>query len=596
MGKKRIAVIGGSYLQLPAVVKAREMGLEVHCFSWADGAVCADYADFFYPVSIIEKDAILEKCRGIGIDAVVTIASDVAVVTVNYVADALGLVSNPKEYTGITTNKYAMRRAFAAHGVPSPRFAIAGKGEMPEAEDFRFPLIVKPTDRSGSRGVQKIEKAEELIPAIERAKRESFSGEAIVEEFAEGREMSVETISFNGIHHLLQITDKVTTGAPYFVELEHRQPAELTGAEREKVWEVTHNALNALHIMNGAGHTELKINASGEIRVIEVGARMGGDFIGSDLVRLSTGYDFLKGVIEVALGEFKKPEIRPVGRSGVKFLSLETAELKPLIENAKENPEIVKAEITDPELRNVSQSADRSGYLIYSQKYSPEEIRKTWKHETGIRLAIVGATDMGIQTLHYAGLDANHRYKPVLFFDDTKTPGDKVEGITVAGGTADMEEAYSRNLFDALFVAIGYRHSRFKQELISRLRGRIPMATIIAPHCYVDPTARLGENVMLYPGCILDKEAVIHDGTTLNLGVTVAHNTTVGECCFMAPGSKVAGFSHVGDRCFIGTGATIIDGVSLGADITVGAGATVIRSLPDPGTYIGTPAVLIAAL
>ena len=106
---KKIAIIGGSYLQLPAVLKAKDLGYEVHCFSWRDGAVCEEHADYFYPISIIEKENILKECQRIGIDGITTIASDVAVLTVNYVASRMGLISNPDEYSETTTNKYLMR-------------------------------------------------------------------------------------------------------------------------------------------------------------------------------------------------------------------------------------------------------------------------------------------------------------------------------------------------------------------------------------------------------------------------------------------------------------------------------------------------------
>ena len=92
---------------------------------------------------------------------------------------------------------------------------------------------------------------------------------------------------------------------------------------------------------------------------------MGGDFIGSDLVKLSTGYDFLKGVIDVAFGDFNEPKLTENKYSGVYFLCEETKDIVPIIQNAKNYPEIVRAEVTDPVLRKIEQSADRSGYLIY---------------------------------------------------------------------------------------------------------------------------------------------------------------------------------------------------------------------------------------
>lgn len=363
--KKKLAIIGGSYLQLPAVLKAKELGYEVHCFAWRDGAVCEAYADYFYPISIVEKEEILKECMRIGIDGITSIASDVAVLTVNYVASRMGLISNPDEYSETTTNKYLMRECFTMNNIPSPRYTIASKDDAYNIKGFNFPLIVKPTDRSGSRGVEKVLDPVQLGKVISRAQKDSFNGDAIIEEYVTGCEISVESISYEGCHYILQITDKVTTGAPYFVELEHHQPSALSPLVQEQVKDIVLRALDALHVRYGASHSELKITEDGDIRVIEIGARMGGDFIGSTLVRLSTGYDYLEGVIKIAMGEFIEPQIAEHNYSGVYFLCKETEYLKLIIENWRNYPEIVEARITDSILRNIECSGDRSGYLIY---------------------------------------------------------------------------------------------------------------------------------------------------------------------------------------------------------------------------------------
>lgn len=367
---KKLAIIGASYLQLPLVKKAKEMGIETHCFAWEEGAVCKDVAEHFYPLSIINKEEILSVCQEVGVDGITTIASDTAVLTVNYVASHMGLRSNPDEYSEVTTNKYLMRQCFMDNDVPSPKFTLVDDDNKYKITSFKFPLIVKPTDRSGSRGVEKVLDPVLLDEAILRARNESFEHKAIIEEFVTGREISVESISYEGDHTILQITDKVTTGAPFFVELEHHQPSSLSEDIKTRVKEIVSHALDSLHIKYGASHSELKITEDGDIRVIEIGARMGGDFIGSDLVRLSTGYDFLRGVIEVALGDFHKPVISEHNYSGVYFLSKETERLKPIIENWQSHPEIVEAEVTDNELRHIECSGDRSGYLIYQSKES----------------------------------------------------------------------------------------------------------------------------------------------------------------------------------------------------------------------------------
>lgn len=362
---KKLAIIGASYLQLPLVKKAREMGLETHCFAWDKEAVCKEAADYFYPISITEKDKILEKCKEFGIDGICTIASDVAAPTVAYVAEKMGLNANSYETACKANNKYLMREALSKAGVKCPKYIMVKSIEDVDGKGLSYPIIVKPSDRSGSLGVSKVYNSHELTKAVSEALSFSFKGEAMVEEFIEGREISVEFISYHGMHYSLQITDKVTTEAPHFVELAHHQPADLSPKDFDRIYEITKEALNALGLSDGASHSEFRITSDGDVYVMEIGGRMGGDFIGSDLVKLSTGYDFVKGVIKVALDSFEVPVKSMNFHSGVYFLCKETERILPVIKNTSKYPEIIQSEIMDAELKNVTCSADRSGYAIY---------------------------------------------------------------------------------------------------------------------------------------------------------------------------------------------------------------------------------------
>ena len=362
---KTLAIIGASYLQRPIVLKAKEMGLRTICFAWKQGAVCEDLCDVFYPISITEKEEILRICRDEQIDGICTIASDVAAPTVAYVAEQMGLTGNSYESAVKAHDKHQMREALVKAAVDCPAYRVMVKGEDIVSKGLTLPLIVKPSDRSGSLGVQKITQWTELEDAVRRAEEISIVGEALVEEFIDGREISVETISCGGKHYPLQITDKVTTGSPHFVELAHHQPSSLLQDMQERIYEITRHALDALGITNGASHSEYKITQEGRIVVMEIGGRMGGDFIGSHLVELSTGYDFLRGVIEVALGENVVPIKTIHAYSGVYFLSAVTPEVLPFIKHAEQYPEIVAAEQTDTELHELTCSADRSGYFMY---------------------------------------------------------------------------------------------------------------------------------------------------------------------------------------------------------------------------------------
>ena len=316
-----LAIIGASYLQLPLIEKAKEMGYTTHVFAWAANDVGEKAADAFYPISIVEKDRIAEKCRQIGIDGICSIASDLAAVTVNHVAAELGLPGNSMECTRRSTNKHLMRETFLAHGDPSPRSIEVDENTDPASLNLSYPVIVKPTDRSGSRGICKLDSAEGLENAIRRALEESFEKKALVEEFAEGEEYSVEGISYHGTHHILAITRKYTTGAPHFVETGHKEPADLDPDTEEEVRRVVIHALDSLGITDSASHSEIKIDSGGSIRIIEIGGRMGGDCIGSHLVKYSTGIDYVRAVIQVACG--KEPDLRPEGEPAacaVKYL------------------------------------------------------------------------------------------------------------------------------------------------------------------------------------------------------------------------------------------------------------------------------------
>lgn len=364
----KLAIIGASYLQLPLVLKAREMGLETHCFAWEEGAVCKNVADDFYPISIVDKQLIAEKCQKIGIDGICTIASDVAAPTVAYVAERLHLVGNSYQSALLANDKHLMRDAFCASAVPCPKYqVVTAVGDI--KDDFPFPLIVKPVDRSGSLGVCLVDKKSDLLSAVQNAIDLSFKKSAIIEQYIQGREISVEFISYQGKHFPLQITDKITTGAPHFVELEHHQPADLTPDQYEEIYDITKQALTALGITNGASHSEYRITDEGKIYMMELGARMGGDFIGSHLVKLSTGYDFLKGVIEVAMGHFRQPKFTSHLNAGVYFLCQETEYLMPYFNGQRELACVIEKKQMSENLRTVSCSADRAGYLIYQDNH-----------------------------------------------------------------------------------------------------------------------------------------------------------------------------------------------------------------------------------
>lgn len=364
---KKLVIIGANDFQNQLILEAKSLNYETHVFAWEDGAVGKETADYFYPISIIEKEKILEKCQEIQPVGVCSIASDLAAITVNFVAEGLGLPCNQTKYTEIQTNKYRMREALQSVGIPCPKFILADDSfDRSMIADFRFPIIVKPTDRSGSRCVMKLESPEGIESAVAEACAVSFEKKAIIEEYIDGDEYSMETISYRGEHHYLATTKKFTTGAPHFIETSHKQPSDLSDEINDRAKKVVLKALDALHIENSAGHSEFKVDLNGNIHIIEIGARMGGDCIGSDLVYLSTGNDFIKMVIDVACGNAPEIKVKLIDKTAeIHFMFTEDDVDKMNLIKA-EDPDVIYriSDIDYTNLGNITDSSARLGYYI----------------------------------------------------------------------------------------------------------------------------------------------------------------------------------------------------------------------------------------
>lgn len=369
--KEKIVIIGANDFQNQLILKAKSLGYETHVFAWKDGSIGEKTADYFYPISIIEKEEILEKCKEIKPVGVCSIASDLATITVNYVAENLGLSCNSIANTLSCTNKYEMRKKMREYQIKTPHFIkVSEDSSTWNIAGMSFPMIVKPTDRSGSRGITKIFKKDELEKAVYYSCKDSFEKKAIVEEYIEGNEYSCECISYKGKHYFLAFTKKYTTGSPNFIETGHCEPSDIKEDFQEEIKNNIFAALTALNIQNGASHTEFKLDENGNFGIIEIGARMGGDCIGSDLVQISTGYDFVKMVIDVAVG--KKPDFTKVGepkKAYIKFIFTEK-DLEEMNRFKEEYPEKIYR-ISEMELENLGKTVDSSsriGYYIFTEE------------------------------------------------------------------------------------------------------------------------------------------------------------------------------------------------------------------------------------
>lgn len=362
--KTKIAVIGANYQYLSFYKQTKALGYEIYSFARAiDDNPCWEIADHHYDLAFKDMDKILEVCKKEGVQGVTTFLLESALPCMYFVAEGLGTPCNSKECQEITANKFNMREQMRKYGVSIPSYQLVRS--KTDKIDIPYPIIVKPADNGGSRGVTLAKTEKELGVALDRAFGYSPNQTVLIEQFIEGREFSVESITCKGKHFVLQITDKVTTGAPFFVELAHHQPADLTDKQRQDITNLTIQMLDALKIENSAGHTEIKMDANGVPYIIEMGPRMGGGYISSDLVRLSTGYDYVKGVLEVATGQFVEPVFGEQKCSGVYFLCEETKDkVLPYIQNRDKYPFIFDADIWG-RIQPVKCNSDRGGYFIY---------------------------------------------------------------------------------------------------------------------------------------------------------------------------------------------------------------------------------------
>ena len=318
---KKLLIIGASILQLPAIKKAKELGHYVAVADFNPNAIGIPFADKFYNASTIDIDAICEVAKDFQPDGIMTLATDMPMRSIAAATSLLGLPGISMDTAIKSTDKGEMIKAFKEHGVESPWFYIIENGAqlqevMPQIE---YPCILKPTDNAGSRGVMLVNSETELYEAYQYSVSQSRGGWVILEEYMTGPEVSVEVMVVDSVPHVLQVTDKLTTGAPYFVEMGHNQPSMLPIEDVERIKDLACRAVKSVGINCGPSHVEIKLTPNGP-KMVELGARMGGDCITTHLVPLSTGVDMIKATIDVSLG--LTPNITPSLKKGsaIRFL------------------------------------------------------------------------------------------------------------------------------------------------------------------------------------------------------------------------------------------------------------------------------------
>ncbi len=363
---KRILILGAGETNMPIIDKCKAMGLFTIATDYDKDAPGLQEVDKAYVVDTLDKEKTLEIAISQKIDGIITI-SDYPVNTVAYVCERLNFPGLSLTAAEKSTNKYLQRELLKENGLNAPAFhKFADFSEVHKIiQNWEYPLIVKPVDSSASRGVSVIRNFSECENAFFEAKGFSKSGNVIIEEFVVGKEYSVESLTQKGKSYIIAITEKyIMEGSQYFVEEKHIIPANLERQQQEEIEQYVLNIIKAFGIDNSATHTEIKLGKSGPI-LIELGARVGGDFITSDLVPMATGVDMLQNSVSIALGKEIDIKKSLSKFAGVQFLH------KANYDKAGKCSDIQgfakKMEIKPFSDGNISKSADRLGHFIFQE-------------------------------------------------------------------------------------------------------------------------------------------------------------------------------------------------------------------------------------
>lgn len=360
---KKIAIIGAGEAAIPYILAAKRKKVHSICFGNAKDSLYKDDCDEFVDISIYDVDGIVKACNERSVDGIIATSENTTIVAAE-IANKLNLIGNSLEDGYTWKNKHLMRKKVSeCSKVKQPEFTI-----YTEDATYSYPVVVKAVDSCGKRGITLVKRQEDLLSAVKYAKEYSTTGEVLVEEYlASGKEYSVECISHNGHHQIIQVTEKDSSGPPHFLELGHHQPAELGDVLLGKVNDAVCEVLDALHISTGPAHLEAKI-IDDEVYFIEVGARAGGDHIADTLLNLSTEYDYFGNAILIALGEYVPCNPKTIGYSGIYFLCEQSKKISPLFHVAKNADWCKEYHLKSVDLKDVTINGDNdmSGYIVYS--------------------------------------------------------------------------------------------------------------------------------------------------------------------------------------------------------------------------------------
>jgi len=302
--QKILMILGAGINEIPAIIRAKEMGIRTVVSDMNENAPGLKYGDHNVVAKTKDPSEYVEIAKKYKINGVMTVSVESLVNTISIIAKELGLAGISQEAAANVTNKILMKKALKKHNIPCGNFISAKSNEeaMDRIKELVFPLVIKPADRAGSRGVFKLNNKDDLARFFNISLDESRSGEVIIEEFVEGIESTIDSITYGKKTYVLGISDKEKIETPNIIAMDLTFPPRYSKTMQNKVKEVVTASLDALGVGFGPSHIEVIVGNKGPV-VIEIAARAGGGLIPSDKLPHLCGFNVVEKYIKLALGE-----------------------------------------------------------------------------------------------------------------------------------------------------------------------------------------------------------------------------------------------------------------------------------------------------
>jgi len=372
--KGKLLIFGAGMLQVSLIKTAKELGYYTIAIDPDPNAVGKNVADEFEVVSGSDYETTFTIANNNKVKGIVTTATDKPLLMMAKVAEKLCLPFPSETAIYNTINKFELKNILVSNKISCAKGVLTNLTKLNEKlnhSDITFPVIIKPIDSSGSRGVYYCESKEELIAVYSKCTEYSKYDKVLIEEYLDGPEISIEVLVQDNNLHIIQITDKTVTPFPYTVEMGHLQPSRFHPAYGAEIYQVLNAAVKALNLNNCALHPEMKITKNG-LKIVEIGPRLGGDFITSHLTPLSTGINMEEQLIKIAVGE-KINIVKKANRySSVLFfdLSKNNTNATQIVNKIKTLKDYVSEhELYFSDLNNlpvITNSLERHGHAIFS--------------------------------------------------------------------------------------------------------------------------------------------------------------------------------------------------------------------------------------